>query len=83
MNGIAGMGFENVRLDSVSLYDRLERALIVLEYALADARQPEDSVTQARSQEALLSAGDEVQGVLALLKNAALGEAAARARSWN
>ena len=67
----------NARGGGAGLYDRLERALIGLEYALADARKFDDLA----SQEALLSAGEEIQDVLALIKTAALGEAAARARS--
>jgi hypothetical protein len=73
---------------SVNLYDRLERAVIALEYALADVRRldgpplAEQDSALARSQEALLTAGEEVQAVLLLLKTAALGEAAARVRRW-
>jgi hypothetical protein len=73
---------------SASLYDRLERALIALEYALADARSLEqrpirsDLDRMAKSQEALQRAGEEVQEVLLALKAAALRDAAARAREW-
>jgi hypothetical protein len=73
---------------SASLYDRLERALIALEYALADARSLEqrpirfDLDRVAKSQDELLSAGEEVQEVLLALKAAALRDAATRAREW-
>jgi hypothetical protein len=79
---------EKGSVSSVNLYDRLERAIIALEYALADARREhgpalsEQDSALARSQEALLTAGEEVQAVLLLLKTAALGEAAARVRGW-
>jgi len=75
---------ESARTASGSLYDRLERAIIALEYALADVRKPDDGdgSAHARSQEAVLSAGEEIQDVLLLLKTAALGEAAARVRGW-
>jgi hypothetical protein len=79
-------GGEMGREPSVNLYDRLERAIIALEYALADARRADgealagsDSVSP-RPQEALLTAGEELQQILLLLKTAALGEAAARWR---
>jgi hypothetical protein len=71
------------------LYDRLERALIALEYALADARASEQETTApqydriARSQEAMQSAGEEVQEVLVALKTVALEHAAQRARQWS
>ncbi len=83
-----GIGGEKGRSPSVDLYDRLERAVIALEYALADVRRAEgpslseQDLASARSREALLTAGEEVQEVLLLLKTAALGEAAARVRSW-
>jgi len=79
------IGGEIARTTSGSLYDRLERAVIALEYALADVRKPDegDTTTHARSQEALLSAGEEIQDVLLLLKTAALGEAAARVKGWS
>jgi hypothetical protein len=70
------------------LYERLERAIIALEYALADARRPngpsqdEQISSLARSQQALQSAGEEVQDVLQALKMAALSEAAARVKRW-
>ncbi len=68
------------------LYDRLERALIALEYALADARSSEHHVESdrlARSQEALQSAGEEVQDILLALRAAALEHAAMRTRQWS
>ena len=69
---------------SASLYDRLERAIIALEYALADARSCQFDELQggfggiAKSQEALESAGREVQDVLVALKASALQAAALR-----
>jgi hypothetical protein len=76
-----------VKSASARLYDRLERALIALEYALADARSFEKSASFeldpfVRSQEALLSAGEEVHITLLALKSAGLESAAARARRW-
>jgi hypothetical protein len=71
------------------LYDRLERALIAMEYALADARSSELGAPSqelhriARSQEALQSAGEELQEILLALKAAALEHAALRARQWS
>jgi hypothetical protein len=71
------------------LYDRLERALIALEYALADARSSELGAAQpefdriARSQDALQNAGEEVQDVLLALRTAALENAAIRTRQWS
>lgn len=72
-------------MQSAGLYDRLERAIIALEYALADARSSEseefgaDSETIARSREALQGAGEEVLEVLVALKARALQAAAVRA----
>ena len=69
------------------LYDELERALIALEYALADARAldeaPLESEGVARSQDALQSAGEEVQGLLFALRASAMQSAAARVRHWH
>ena len=70
---------------SATLYDRLERAIINLEYALADARSSERDEIKAgfeavhRSHEALQSAGEEVLDVLVALKAEALQAAAIRA----
>jgi signal transduction histidine kinase len=73
-------------MHSASLYDRLERALIALEYALADARsaeqQPPEAAAVSRSQEALQSAGEELREVLSALREIALHDAAARVREW-
>ena len=88
MQRTAQIGCENTQIAGAHLYERLERAIIALEYALADARRPngpspdEQMSSFARSQEALQTAGDEVQEVLAELKQAALGEAAERVRQW-
>jgi hypothetical protein len=65
----------------------LERALIALQYALADVRSFKTSASFeqdpfVRSQEALLSAGEEVQVILLALKSAGLRSAAERARKW-
>ncbi len=71
-------------MQSAVLYDRLERALIALEYALADARSaqgPEQGAV-ARSQEALQGAGEELQEVLGALRALALHDAAVRVREW-
>ena len=82
------IGSEYARSGEAYLYERLERAIIALEYALADGRRPtgpsqdEQISSLARSQEALQSAGEEVQAVLLELKQAALGEAAERVRRW-
>jgi D-serine dehydratase len=71
------------------LYDRLERALIALQYALGDARAYEQAAASpeperiARSQDALQVAGEEVQDILLALKAAALERAAQRARQWS
>jgi hypothetical protein len=73
-------------MQSAILYDRLERALIALEYALADARSAEQDPRSAepfgisRSQEALQSAGEEIHEVMMALRAAALRNAAARAQ---
>lgn len=70
------------------LYDRLERALIALEYALADARSAkheemsEELAAVLRPQEALQSAGEEIHEVLIALRVAALHDAATRVREW-
>ena len=82
----ASTGFENARTLSAGLYDRLERSIIALQYALADARRPNDPTrdevsAHARAQEALLSAGEEIQQILNVLKNATLVEAGERARN--
>jgi len=75
-------------MQSAGLYDRLERALIALEYALADARsldrapRREEPEGIDRSQAALLSAGDEVQEVLLALRAVALHDAAESTRRW-
>ena len=71
------------------LYDRLERALIALEYALADARAFESAQAFAefdriaRSQDAMQAAGEEIQDVLLALRTAALRSAARRAGQWS
>lgn len=83
------IGFKNAQIGGAHLYERLERAIIALEYGLADARRPngpspdEQMLSLARSQEALQNAGEEVQEVLLALKKAALGEAAERVRRWS
>lgn len=83
------IGFENTQINGAELYERLERAIIALEYALADARRshgpsPDEQIAGlARSQEALQNAGAEVQDVLLALRKAALGEAAERVRRWS
>ena len=69
------------------LYDQLERALISLTYALADARVSEQSPPAeldriVRSHEALQSAGAEVQVIMLALQSAGLRSAAERARQW-
>lgn len=75
-------------MESANLYERLERALIALEYALADARSaerkplPEELSPVSRSQEALQSAGEEVHEVLVALRQVALRDAASRLREW-
>jgi hypothetical protein len=71
-------------MQSAVLYDRLERALIALEYALADARsaEREELAAVSRSQEALQSAGEELHEVLIALRAAALRDAALRVREW-
>jgi hypothetical protein len=73
-------------MHSAILYDRLERALIALEYALADARSAEQQAPEpaavSRSQEALQSAGEELSGVLNTLRAIALHDAAVRVREW-
>jgi hypothetical protein len=64
----------------------LERALIALEYALADARSAEqqgpEPAAVSRSQEALQSAGEEIHEALTALRAAALSDAAARVKEW-
>lgn len=76
-------------LRNARLYDRLERTLIALEYALADARTLERvGVVQefdraSRSHEALQSAGEEMQDILLALKAAALERAAMQTRQWS
>jgi len=73
---------------SANLYDRLERALIALEYALADARSaghealPEEPEVVSRPQEALQSAGEELHKVLIALRTVALRDAALRVTEW-
>ncbi|HXT09174.1 MAG TPA: hypothetical protein VN715_19835 [Roseiarcus sp.] len=75
-------------MQSANLYDRLERALIALEYALADARSaerealPEELAVVSRPQEALQSAGEELHKVLIALRANALHDAAARVAEW-
>jgi hypothetical protein len=71
----------------VRLYDRLERALIALEYALADARSCEKSAASdlddvVRSHKALQGAGEELHDIMLALKSAGLQRAAERARHW-
>jgi len=78
---------ELVKSSSARLYDRLERALIALEYALADARSCEKSASFeldpfVRSQDALQSAGEDLHLILAALKSAGLQGAAERANHW-
>ena len=88
MRNLTLIGCENTQVPGAQLLERLERAIIALEYALADARRPngpshdEQLSSLARSQEALQNAGEEVQEVLGELKTAALGEAAQRVRRW-
>ena len=73
---------------SASLYDRLERAIIAMEYALADARSWQFAEMSAgfggvsKAQDDLQRAGEEVQDVLFALKSQALRAAASRARAW-
>jgi hypothetical protein len=72
---------------NAGLYDQLERALISLTYALADARVSEQSPPAeldriVRSHEALQSAGAEVQVIMLALQSAGLRSAAERARQW-
>ena len=72
---------------SAGLYDQLERALISLTYALADARDSEQSAPSefdriARSHEALQNAGAQVQVIMLALQSAGLRSAAERARQW-
>lgn len=73
-------------MQSAILYDRLERALIALEYALADARaagqQAPEPGAVSRSQEALQSAGEELHEVLIALRAVALHDAALRVMEW-
>jgi len=75
-------------MQSAGLYDRLERALIALEYALADARSSDQAPRHDeiegidRSQAALQSAGDQVQEVLLALRAVALHDAAESTRHW-
>jgi hypothetical protein len=79
----------NVERASAGHCDRLERAIIALEYALADARSEADDnvganeIGVSRAQEALQQAGGEVLEVLAALKSQALQAAAASARAWS
>jgi hypothetical protein len=89
MTNATRIGCENTQIGGAHLYERLERAIIALEYALADARRPngpspdEQISSLVRSQEALQSAGEEVQQVMLALRKAALGEAAERVRRWS
>ena len=73
---------------NAGLYDELERALISLTYALADARISEQSAPFefdriARSHEALQNAGAQVQVIMLALQSAGLRSAAERARNWD
>jgi hypothetical protein len=75
------------RARNAGLYDALERALISLTYALADARVSEQSPSAeldrlVRSHEALQSAGAQLQVILLALQSAGLRSAAERARDW-
>jgi signal transduction histidine kinase len=78
-----------IRAAGASQYDRLERAIIALQYALADARSEADDALGAteigvsRAQDALQQAGEEVQKVLTALRAQALHSAAASAREWS
>ena len=80
------MNFQSGRANP---YDRLERAIIALEYALADARSEAGDdigtteIGVSRAQEALQQAGEEVLEVLTALKSQALQDAAAGARAWS
>jgi hypothetical protein len=80
-----GAGGDDAR--NAGLYDQLERALISLTYALADARVSEQSAPSefdriARSHEALQNAGAQVQVILLALQSAGLRSAAERVRQW-
>ncbi len=73
-------------MKSAVLYDRLERALIALEYALADAKSSHGAGREIefrgfqKSQNALQTAGEELHETLLALRFAALQDAAALAQ---
>ena len=71
-----------VQTASAGLYDRLERAIIALEYALADDGIGASGIGVSPAQEALQQAGEEVREALAELQSKALHAAASHAREW-